>query len=31
MHKLSAKRRDRWPDTAIDFPKNRAAKEPVRS
>jgi coenzyme F420 hydrogenase subunit beta len=33
MHKLSAKSRERWPDTAVDFPKNapRPAKEPVGS
>src|SRR3546814_20405023 len=24
MNKLAAKSRDRWPATAIDFPKNRA-------
>jgi hypothetical protein len=22
MHKLSVKSRERWPETAIDFPKN---------
>ena len=33
MHKLSVKSRERWPEAAIDFPKNLAkeAKEPVRS
>ena len=30
MHKLSAKSRERWPDTAIDFPKNPADGEASR-